>query len=35
MDGEQNELFDRWQEPLQIREQICTIWTELKSEEDA
>ena len=31
-DGDQNELSDRWQESLQIRDWVRTIWTELESE---
>jgi len=34
-DREQNELSDRWQESLQIREWVTAIWSELESEEDA
>jgi hypothetical protein len=34
-DGEQNELSDRWEESLQIREWVRTIWAELESEESA
>jgi len=32
-DGEQNELSDRWEESLQIREWVRTIWAELEAEE--
>jgi hypothetical protein len=32
-DGEQNELSDRWQESLQIRDWVRTIWSELENEE--
>jgi len=32
-DGEQNELSDRWQESLQIRDWVKEIWSELESEE--
>jgi len=31
-DGDQNELSDRWQESLQIRDWVRTIWTELENE---
>jgi hypothetical protein len=31
-DGDQNELSDRWQESLQIRDWVRTIWAELESE---
>jgi hypothetical protein len=34
-DREQNELSDRWQESLQIREWVTAIWSELESEDDA
>jgi hypothetical protein len=32
-DGDQNELSDRWQESLQIRDWVIEIWAELESEE--
>ena len=32
-DGEQNELSDRWQESLQIRDWAKAIWSELENEE--
>lgn len=32
-DGEQRELSDRWQESLQIRDWVRTIWAELEHEE--
>jgi hypothetical protein len=32
-DGQQNELSDRWQESLQIRDWVKEIWSELESEE--
>jgi len=31
-DGDQNELSDRWEESLQIRDWVRTIWAELESE---
>ena len=31
-DGERNELSDRWEESLQIRDWVRTIWAELESE---
>ncbi len=31
-DGEQNELSNRWEESLQIRDWVRTIWSELESE---
>ncbi len=33
-DAEQNELSDRWQEALQIRDWVRTIWSELMSENE-
>ena len=32
-DAEQNELSDRWEESLQIRDWVRTIWAELESED--
>ena len=31
-DAEQNELSDRWQESLQIRDWVREIWSELEDE---